>query len=158
MQVTVNGVSSPLRGLPMTFANPSLFLAAQPNATSLGLIALALNVDGALNSPSNPAAQGSIISVFLNGIAPDPDVNTAPLQLSSTNGWLVTGYSQASPFVVKVDLQVPAALQNNFGCPPNEACTVAFEIIDSYAEISSPRSSSVSGLAVGGAVYVINTQ
>lgn len=154
MQVTVNGVSSTTRGLPTSFANPSLFLAAQPNVSSLGFLALALNADGSLNSASNPAPLGSVISVFVNGIAPDPEVNTGQLQLFSTNGWSVTGYSQPSPFVVQVDLQVPSTLQNNFGCPPNNVCTVAFEIVDSNAEISSPQSSNVSGLAVGGTVYV----
>jgi uncharacterized protein (TIGR03437 family) len=38
-----------------------------------GPVALALNADGSTNSPTNPAVLGSVISVFVNGLAPDPD-------------------------------------------------------------------------------------
>jgi uncharacterized protein (TIGR03437 family) len=165
MQVTVNGVSSPPRELPITFANPSLFvnlpdLQAEQTYSSFGFIALALNADGSLNSASNPARLGSVVSVFVNGISPNPDVNTGPLQLTSTYGWLVTGYSQASPFVLQVDLQVPAKLQNNFSCATNLVCTVAFEIddVNPGTDGSQPASVSVSGLGLGGAVYVTTAQ
>jgi uncharacterized protein (TIGR03437 family) len=38
--------------------------------SSDGVHALALNQDGSINSASNPAAQGSIVSVFATGLGP----------------------------------------------------------------------------------------
>jgi uncharacterized protein (TIGR03437 family) len=158
MQVTMNGASSSPRQLPITYANPSLFL--NPSATSqnsgsaFGFVALALNADGSLNSSSNPAPLGSVISVFVNGISPDPDVNTAPLQLSSNNGWTVKGFSQTSPFVLQLNLQTPSVLENNFACLTNLVCSAGFEIYDVYNGDLSPQSITIGGQEVGGSAYV----
>jgi uncharacterized protein (TIGR03437 family) len=159
MRVKVNHESSPSRGLPLTFANPSLFLnlpeLAQANPTygnPFGSIALALNSDGSVNSASNPAQNGSVISVFMNGIS-----NSAPPQLSSNDGWLVTGVSQANPFVLQVHLEVPAMLENNFACQ-SDSCATSFTIADVNAGSTSPQSTSVSGLQVGAVVYVASAQ
>jgi hypothetical protein len=54
---------------------PSVFLTAAALAGSgvtcgASPAALALNGDGTVNSPSNPAAAGSAMTIFLNGVAP----------------------------------------------------------------------------------------
>ncbi len=139
MQVQVNGVLSAPLALPLTYANPSLF-------------SVALNADGSVNSSTNPAHLGSSISVFVNGLTPDPQVNNSPLQLYTTNGWSVTGVAQVTQFVLQVILQAPSELVNDFACPSASACTASFTIYDIYG--GSP----VSGLSFGGAVYITETQ
>jgi uncharacterized protein (TIGR03437 family) len=116
VQVLVNGLFSPPRQLSLTYQNPSLFLnIPQTFAASLnpqGPVALALNADGSMNSPTNLAQPGSVVSVFVNGLASDPQVDTAPPQLTASNGWQVTNIVQASPFVIQVDVQIPSPLTN----------------------------------------------
>ena len=102
MQVQVNGVLSAPLALPLTYANPSLF-------------SVALNADGSVNSSANPAHLGSAVSVFVNGLTPDPQVNNSPLQLFTNNGWSITNVAQATPFVLQVDLQVPARRRTTIG-------------------------------------------
>ncbi len=143
MQLTVNGVTAPPRQLPFTYANPSLFLNTTQTfqTNSPGFVAVALNADGSMNSSSNPAQLGSAISVFVNGLTPDPQIVSAPLQLYTNNGWSVTNIAQANPFVLQVDLQIPSMLVTNFSCaPPSSLCTVGFTLYD------------VSGGSVGQAV------
>jgi uncharacterized protein (TIGR03437 family) len=116
VQVLVNGVFSPPRQLSLTYQNPTLFLniplTLAASANSPEPIALALNADGSMNSPTNLAQPGSVVSVFVNGLAPDPQVNNGPIQLTASNGWQVTNIVQASPFVVQVDVQIPSPLTN----------------------------------------------
>lgn len=152
MQLTVSGATATPRQLPLTYtANPSLFLSnAQPQANSLGSVVVALNADGSMNSSTNPAKLGSALSVFVNGLTPDPRFPHFPLQLSTINGWSVTGIAPANPFVLRVDLQVPSALVNNFSCA--SLCAIGFTLYDvgfvSVGQIVS------GGEAFGGVVYV----
>jgi uncharacterized protein (TIGR03437 family) len=158
MQVTVNGKSSPPRQFVVTPADPTLFLANPPTNPAIGasgILVLALNADGSVNSPANPAHPGSVISVFVNGLARDPQISNVPLQLYTNGGWAVTNFSQANPFVLKVDLQVPSST-TFFNCQPNvSACVAGFTLYDinSYL-IPDMGSLSTSGLAFGGEVYV----
>ncbi len=153
MQLTVNGASATPRQIPITFANPSLFLTdPQTQLSAIGSLAVALNADGSANSATNPARLGSAISVFVNGLAPDPRFNQAPLQLSTTNGWAVTAIVPVNPFVLRVDLQVPSALVNDFSCSPTSLCAVNFTL---YGVGSVNVGQIVSGgQAFGGVVYV----
>ena len=157
MQLTVDGRSAPPRRLPLTFANPSLFVnTAEPQVSSFGPVVLALNADGSLNSPANPATLGSAVSVFVNGLIRDPRVTSFPPQLSTTNGWSVTGLAPANQFVLHVDLKVPSALVNNFSCPISSACAVSFTLYDvGFVSIGQIVSG---GEAFGGVVYVNRTQ
>jgi uncharacterized protein (TIGR03437 family) len=155
LQLTVNGLNAQPRGLPITFANPALFLnsAQASQTTSFGSVALALNADGSLNSSTNPAQLGSTVSVFVNGIAPDPVFNEAPVQLFTNYGWSVKDVAPATLFVTRVDLQVPSPLENNFSCSPSGLCIVGFTLSDvSSAAVGQPVTSI--GDAFGGAVYV----
>jgi hypothetical protein len=161
MQLTVNGVTAPQRLLQLTFAKPSLFLnlaQTYSSTNSLGFVAVALNADGSVNSPTNPAAPGSALSVFVNGLTPDPQITTAPLLLFTNDGWSVTNTAQSTPFVLRVDLRVPSQLVNNFSCPnPLSPCTASLTLFDVYGG-SVGQSVSSSSLAFGGVVYVNRTQ
>jgi uncharacterized protein (TIGR03437 family) len=157
MQLTVNGVSSAPLELPLTYANPSLYL----TTVSPQPIAVALNADGTVNSSANPAQLGSAVSVFVNGLTPDPQVNNAPLQLSSTDGWSITDVVQATPYVLRVDLEAPSKLVNNFACSQfgvQSVCSADFTLYDTYQVGVSPQAESAETLAFGAAVYVSDPQ
>lgn len=162
MKVTVNGVSSPSRALPLTFQNMSLFLATPPPASSSNGFppqALVVNSDGSLNSSSNPAPYGSVVSVFLNGVATPPDISSTPLELSSNDGWTVTNIALANPFVTQVSLQVPSKLVNNFSCTTTlSECDAEFELINVGYESAGPEPLIVTGTEVAGTVYVGQAQ
>jgi uncharacterized protein (TIGR03437 family) len=157
MQVRVNGLSSPPLQFPVTSANPSLFLNIPEGlqTTSQEFIAVALNADGSQNSATNPAQTGSVISVFVNGLATDPDIALEPLQLYAGGGWSVTNFSQTNPFVLEVDLQIPSS-PVSFACqPPNTSvCTATFEIFDLNSYLIGSQSGGTGGLAFGAEVYV----
>jgi hypothetical protein len=118
---------------------------------------LALNADGSVNSSTTPAKLGSVVSVFVNGLTPDPRFTAIPLQLSTINGWSVTGITPANPFVSRVDLRVPSALVNNFSCSTSSLCAVGFALYGVGAVSAGQTVSSV-GEAFGGVVYVNRTQ
>jgi hypothetical protein len=120
-------------------------------------VALALNGDGSLNSSSNPAQPGSTVSVFVNGLTPDPQFNTLPLELFTNNGWSVIDMVQANTFVVRVDLRVPSPLVNNFACSPTSVCTAAFTLSDISGGAIGQAFSSI-GQPFGGVVYVNRAQ
>ncbi len=158
MTVTVNGVSSPARELPLTYQNMTLYLAAPPpasNSSSFPSQALALNADGSVNSSSNPAPLGSVISVFLNGVSPNPAGTSEPLQLSSNYGWTVTGVAQANPLVTQVNLQVPSKLQDDFACTATlSECTAEVQLFNIGAESPGAQPVTVTGTEVAGTVFV----
>jgi uncharacterized protein (TIGR03437 family) len=79
----VNGNSvSDTRTLPVVASNPVAFL-SQPS-TGNQTFPLTLNADGTVNSPTNPAAAGSVVTIFVDGLgltSPTPVtglVNTNP--------------------------------------------------------------------------------
>ncbi len=157
MQVTVNGVSSAPLAFPVVFAHPSLFVVpGSYSTTTAESAAVALNADGSQNSAAHPATLGSVISVFVNGLAMDPRVSLGPLDLYTAGGWAVTSYSQTNPFVLQVSLQVPST-SADFYCQSN-VCTAAFTIFDLNSYLSAPLPGVSSGLSFGGEVYVTGAQ
>ena len=157
MQVSVNGVSSAPLQFPATPKNPSLF--DNPGNFQYNFAefqAVALNADGSLNSASNPAPLGSVISVFVNGLEPDPHLAEGPLQLFTGAGWSVVSTSQATPFVLQVNLRVPS-LNSNFECPAPQstsACLASFQVLDLNSFFSAGQLGSTGGLSFAGLVYV----
>jgi len=138
IQITFNGATSTARAIPISysFVAPQIFLNSAltfPLASPPVFAALALNPDGTVNSPSNPASSGSSISVFVNGLIPNPNVTTAPLHLSADGGWTVESFDKAGPFVTQVRLQAPSAYTTGFGCPEgsNKVCWVDFTLYES---------------------------
>jgi uncharacterized protein (TIGR03437 family) len=157
LRLTVNGAAAPARLIPLTYANAALFLNTQDNFFPLGsgprLVAVALNADGSVNSASHPAALGSSVSVFVNGLTPDPQVTTAPIELYADLGWTVTNIVQATPFVLRVDMQVPAALVDDFSCGTVSVCAAAFDLYDvSLGSVTQAIGSG--GASFGGVVYI----
>ncbi len=148
MQVTVNGVSSVSRQIQLDYWNPHMFIntaATYQDPTNLNgyFVALALNADGSVNSSSNPAQQGSTVSVFLNGVAPDPQVTTAPLQLNATNGWTVEDVALISPFVWRVDLREPSVSCGIGTGPTPPPCGVNLGLSVDGSSISPPSGTMV---------------
>ena len=142
--LTVNGVSAPPVGLPLTVANPTLF-------------PVVLNGDGSLNSSTNPAGLGSAVSVFVNGLSgliPDFQENTnIPGQLYTVEGWSVTNIVAATPFVLRVDLQLPGKYPGVGGCQC--ATTLGFTLYNVNNNVPGfPPAENISGVAFGGFVYV----
>jgi uncharacterized protein (TIGR03437 family) len=154
MKVTVGNANSAVRELPLTYSsNPSLFPSGAPAVVgSFGSAVLAYNTDGTVNSATNPAALGSAVSVFANGLAPDPRFNNLPLVLSTNNGWSVDGTTVVNPFVVRVDLQTPSALVNDFSCGSESVCAAGFTLWD--VGFVSLGEFITGGPAFGGVVYV----
>jgi uncharacterized protein (TIGR03437 family) len=155
MQVTVNGVPSPPLRFALTSANPGLFVipdSFQSNAQQS--VALARNADGSQNSAANPATPGSVISVFVNGLSADPQVRLQPPVFYASGGWSVTNYAQEGPFVLKVDLQLPAS-SANFNCPANtSACLATFQVYELTSYLTGLQPGGTGGLSFAGIVYV----
>jgi len=142
----VNGLSSAPIQFPVTAANPNLFVTPGSYVTNFReFAAVALNADGSVNSSTNPAALGSVISVFVNGLATNPNVPHAPHFFLSGGGWSVTNFFQTSPFVLEVDLRVPSSTAN-LACRSN-VCIAPFGVGD----LSAPAGTN---LSFGGLVYV----
>jgi uncharacterized protein (TIGR03437 family) len=72
MQVSVDGAVIASRQFAVAASNPSVFLDSSGTAADNGgsfFPAIALNEDGTRNSRDNPAAGGSFVTLFLNGVA-----------------------------------------------------------------------------------------
>jgi len=106
------------RTLPIVASNPTAFLNTATPSPALatctiedpaslgGLLPLALNADGSVNTCLNPAAPGSAVSLFLNGLgaASTPVVTaTSPLTVAS-----VSALAGGVPGVWQVSLQITA--------------------------------------------------
>jgi uncharacterized protein (TIGR03437 family) len=68
VRVEVQGQATPDTTINVWNTVPGFFTKNQVGAGP----AIALNEDGTLNSPENPAARGSVISLFMTGEPPDP--------------------------------------------------------------------------------------
>ncbi len=152
MKVTVNGVPSPSLEFPVSYANPSLFVVPGSYSPTLEQsITLALNADGSVNSASNPAKVGSGISVFVNGLAMDPQIPYQPPDLYTVAGWSVISSAQINPFVLQVNLQIPAS--PNLYCQLN-GCTASFTVYDLASYLNAPLPGFPGELSFGGVVYI----
>jgi uncharacterized protein (TIGR03437 family) len=153
MTVNINGQSSAALGIPLTYANPSVFLAQPESGNSLGFQAMALNADGSTNSPMNPAPLGSTISVFANGLASYFQATYGSAPITAALGWTVTGVVPATTFVLQVNMQAPATLVNDFSCS-GSVCEAAFTLNLLTGGSFGNQITGVSGESFGGLVYV----
>jgi len=80
MTISANGADAPARMFPVALAAPALFVSqliradtcsANPSG-NIQLQAFAKNADGSMNSCTNPAAGGSVVSLYLNGAGDGP--------------------------------------------------------------------------------------
>jgi len=153
MQLTVNGESSPPMQLPVELSNPSLF-------------PVVLNADGFVNSSSKAAPLGSTVSVFVNGLSglyPQfPQESNIPFQLSTSDGWSVTNIVPATPFVLRVDLQVPSSLPPKLvfciPAPGQTSCIAPLEVSLYYFDAESGLVANFSGQGVEEPVYIVAPQ
>lgn len=151
--VNFNGQSSAARGIPLTYANPSLFSSAPVFSNSIGQEALALNADGSTNSATNPALLGSTLSVFVNGLSSYYQATYATAPITAGLGWTVTSIAPATTFVLQVGIQAPSTLVNDFSCS-GSVCAAAFTLNLLTGGGFGNQLSAVSGVSFGGLVYV----
>ena len=117
--VTVNGVSSPADVEAVAVASPGIYSSDMSGTGQ----AAALNQDGTVNSASNPAARGSVVSFWITGAGllkaayEDGEIvtnNPAGLALPLVSGMEVRYAGQAPGMVagvVQLNLVMPADLQ-----------------------------------------------
>ena len=160
MQVTVNGVLSPPLQFPVTYANPAVFTVPGSYRNDSGVngyFAVARNADGSVNSSVNPAKLGSVISVFVNGLATNPQFAFEPRDLYTRGGWSITNSMQTNPFVLEVSLQTPSSSEG-FACQLN-VCAESFQIYDLSSYLGGPQlPNSTGGLKFGAIVYLTQAQ
>jgi uncharacterized protein (TIGR03437 family) len=115
--------------VPVAAAAPALFT---QSATGVGPVA-ALNQDGSLNAPLNPAAEGSVVTVYLTGTGQTnpPGVTGAITSTSGSNLLSTTAmiaglpadilYAGPAPGVIagvsQVNLRVPAGANSSLTAP-----------------------------------------
>ena len=105
MQVSVNGVPSAPREIPLAASVPGLFGDLSSGA------AFALNGDGSINSQANPAKPGTTLSFFMNGLG--AATSTVAVTMGKWSAEVVN-ISAPNPFVSRFDVAVPAAAIPNF--------------------------------------------
>ena len=83
---TLNGPA-----IPVSATQPGVFTVSDPSSPFGSVLAAALNQDGSVNSASNPAALGSIVTVWTTGTG----ISTA----EQTDGAIVTASAHGSPIL-----------------------------------------------------------
>lgn len=126
MTISANGADAPARMFPVALTVPALFVSpivpsskcpANPTA-NIQLQVVARNADGSMNSCTNPAAGGSVVSLYLNGAGDGPfppfDQAYPPTLLSLRLD--VTMYGQSleivnvqmeNKYIWRVDVRIP---------------------------------------------------
>jgi uncharacterized protein (TIGR03437 family) len=100
---TYNNVSTNCLTLPVAQATPAVFLGD-------GRYAAALNQDGTYNSASNPAAPGSIVTIYATGLGPiapsqpDGSLIGLPLPANTLKFGVEAIYTIGIPFGTEVDV------------------------------------------------------
>ncbi len=143
IQVEYKGEKSNTISAPVAAATPAVFTS---NASGTGQGAV-LNQDGSVNSPANPAARGSVVSLYATGLGQtDPagedgkvngDVLPKPLLTAGVfigPGEAEIRYAGAAPLLVagafQVNFVIPA------GIPPSDATPILLFVKDSRGVIT----------------------
>jgi uncharacterized protein (TIGR03437 family) len=133
--VTFNGLTTNAGSFAFA-ANPSLFLNAPQSfdqgADTEQAYPIVLNANGSVNSPTNTTKLGSIISVFVNGVAPTTSPAAAPPQFFIPGGWTIVSTTVIDQFVTQVNIQVPSQLDTNLvNCPGlSPYCNAYFSLFE----------------------------
>ncbi len=118
MQVMVNGVPAEARALPVVNNAPNLFTSASTSAASCpetiageAIALFANNADGSVNSCSNPAKPGTVISLFVDGVNVKGQVSELPVAVTIGH-WSaeVVNVTEANPYVLRIDVTVPSTV------------------------------------------------
>jgi uncharacterized protein (TIGR03437 family) len=115
--VQYQGLSSAAVSVPLTAASPALFTA---NSSGAGQ-ALAVNADGSSNSAAHPAPQGSVLTLFLDGVPSQFLAGPLSATIEGQQATIVNSTSTSSG-VTAVQVQVP------FGIQPGAAVAVAVQV------------------------------
>jgi uncharacterized protein (TIGR03437 family) len=117
MQVSVNGTSLPPRQFPVVSANPNIFADLSSNMLSCGdgltagFSPIARNSDGSLNTCTNPAKAGSVVSLYAEGFV---DASSLNLQVSVGNvAAQVIAVQPQKQFVWRIDIQLPSSISQS---------------------------------------------
>lgn len=117
--VEYQSLSSAPVTVPLTVASPALFTA---NSSGSGQ-ALAVNSDGSANGASHPAAQGSVLTLFVNGVLSQFLAGALSVTIEGQQATIVGSTSAPSaPGVTAVQVQIP------FGIQASEAATVTVQV------------------------------
>jgi uncharacterized protein (TIGR03437 family) len=108
MQIAVGGVTVAERVMTVVESQPHVFASAPITCQYYTYASLVLNADGTRNSCTNPAAAGSVVSVFLDGLGvtgtqlpngtlnpPNPPALTVPITLAAWSGATLDSASAA---------------------------------------------------------------
>ena len=139
MSVQYNGIASAPIQVPVAATAPGIFTADSSGSGN----AAAVNQDGTLNSTSNPAPRGSIITLYLTGdgvespLPPDGKLSTAPYPATTAQVAVTVGgkaaqvaYAGAAPTAVAGLMQVNITI-------PTDAATGAVPVVVSCDGVSS---------------------
>jgi uncharacterized protein (TIGR03437 family) len=97
--------SNPAAFLNLAAPSPALATCTMESAASVnGHLPLTLNPDGSVNTCLNPAAAGSAVTLFLNGLG----VTSAPVVTATGTGFSVSAAPGATAGVWQVSVQIPA--------------------------------------------------
>jgi uncharacterized protein (TIGR03437 family) len=124
--VTYNGQEFGGLSVPVVPANPGVFRLSAASSQ-----AVAINQDSTINGPSNPAAPGSIVSIFTTGVGlTDPPCTVGSRNLAYSTGLdpsIVVNlpgltYAGSAPGlvcgVVQMNVRVPSGLSGNWNIQP----------------------------------------
>ncbi len=133
LTVTFDGTPSLPRKIWLTGVNPHFFLNADVDVNGMASL-VALNPDGSQNSPQNPAPAGSVVSVFVNGLVPNPTVISSTHRILARGNWRVVSTEPATPFVTQIKVEVPPigeGAANALSCPdpePGSLCSISLQL------------------------------
>jgi trimeric autotransporter adhesin len=117
--VQYQGQGSAPTTVPLTVASPALFTA---NSSGSGQ-ALALDADGSANGASHPAAQGSALTLFVNGVLSQFLAGVLSATIEGQPAAIISSTAvSTSPGVTAVQVQVP------FGIPSGAAVSVIVQV------------------------------
>jgi uncharacterized protein (TIGR03437 family) len=116
--VQYQGLNSAAVSIPLTAASPALFTA---NSSGSGQ-ALAVNADGSANGASHPAAQGSVLTLFVNGVLSQFLAGPLAVTIEGQPAAVVNTSTPGAPGVTAIEVQVP------FGIPAGAAVPVTVQV------------------------------
>jgi uncharacterized protein (TIGR03437 family) len=117
--VQYQGLNSAPVSVPLTTASPALFTA---NSSGSGQ-ALAVNANGTANGAAHPAAQGSVLTLYVNGVLSQFIAGVLSVTIEGQAATVVSSSSSpSSPGVTAVQVQVP------FGIPAGAAVPVSVQV------------------------------
>jgi len=127
LSVTFNSIPSNSVTTGVAYASPGLFTLQTVSGTGSSTSVKAINADGTLNGPSNPAAAGSIVALYAGGLGPvtptftagqaaplDTLYTTAATTFVSIAGQpgtvLFSGLAPGTTGVYQVNVQIPSGI------------------------------------------------